>query len=210
MQLPLISRLREITRRISERLDRFRSYIDMWRAEGIIRRYFGANAFDGAMTTLGILIGAYVTGSLDPSLIVGITISTSIALGTSGIFAVYLIESAERQKSLEELESAVLVDLQDTLLAKASRFVSSLTALVDGIAPVLIALIGISPFLICLKKPYPVEYAAISSLIIIFMTLFALGYMIGAGNLKQRSIYGIKMLIAGIIATFLSILLKQA
>ncbi|HIE23892.1 MAG TPA: hypothetical protein EYP68_06660 [Candidatus Korarchaeota archaeon] len=210
MRMPLISLLREILDRIAGRLSRFRSYVEMWGAEEIIRRYFGANAFDGAMTTLGILIGAYVTGSLDPALIVGITVSTGIALGTSGIFAVYLIESAERQKRLEELESAVLVDLQDTLLAKTSKFVSSFTAFVDGIAPVIVALIGISPFIICLKKPYPVEYAAISSLVIIFASLFALGYMIGAGNLKQRSIYGIKMLIAGIVATFLSILLKQA
>ncbi len=208
MKVSILSWLKGFLGRINRILERFQSYIEMWRAEEIIRRYFGANAFDGAMTTLGILIGAYITGNLNPSLIVGITISTGIALGTSGIFAVYLIESAERQKRLEELESAVMVDLQDTLLAKASKFVSSFTALVDGIAPIIVAIIGISPFIICLKKPYSVEYAAIFSLIIIFATLFLLGYMIGAGSIKKRSMYGIKMLIAGIIATLLSILLK--
>lgn len=58
------------------------------------------NAFDGALTMLGVVIGAYVVGVLKPINIISAGIAGSIAMGTSGMIGTYMAEKA----MLKELE----------------------------------------------------------------------------------------------------------
>jgi len=116
-------------------LTSFRRYVKVTKLDEIARRYFVMNAFDGALTMLGILVGSYLSGNPDTHLVVLAGMGASIAMGISGMTGAYMTESAERTKKLKELESTMLVDLGNTIHGRASRFASVYTALVDGISP---------------------------------------------------------------------------
>jgi zinc transporter ZupT len=63
----------------------------------IARRYFVINAFDGAVTMLGAIMGAYISGIDTPRVLINIGFSVSIALATSGFVGSFLSEMAERR-----------------------------------------------------------------------------------------------------------------
>jgi len=62
-------------------LERWKRYHKISEAGDITRRYFVMNAFDGALTMLGVVIGAYVAGILEPIIIITAGIAGSIAMG---------------------------------------------------------------------------------------------------------------------------------
>ncbi len=119
--------------------------LHLYRARGIARRYFITNGFDGALTMLGLLAGFYTSGTASLFVAVTACMGAAVALFMSGISSAYLSESAERQKELQELEQAVLVDLEDSDYGQASRYVPVLVALVNGLSPLLLSLVIISP-----------------------------------------------------------------
>ena len=45
---------------------KFKRYSEITQVDEIARRYFVMNAFDGCLTILGIIVGAYVAGVLMP------------------------------------------------------------------------------------------------------------------------------------------------
>lgn len=58
------------------------------------------NAFDGALTTRVIVIGASISDQLTNSMITIIPIiAGSIAMGTSGMSGAYMTEKADRKKT---------------------------------------------------------------------------------------------------------------
>ena len=60
------------------------------------RRAFANNAFDGALTFLGILLGNIVLNNFQPVTVIYIGLSTCLAIGMSGAFGRFLSERAER------------------------------------------------------------------------------------------------------------------
>ena len=52
---------------INKTLKRWKRYHQISEVGDITRRYFVMNAFDGALTMLGVVIGAYVAGILNPA-----------------------------------------------------------------------------------------------------------------------------------------------
>ena len=117
----------------------------IYRARGIARRYFITNGFDGALTMLGLLAGFYTSNTVPLSVAVSACLGAAIALFMSGVSSAYLSESAERKKELQELEQAVLTDLEDSDFGDASRYVPVVVALVNGLSPLLLSLVIISP-----------------------------------------------------------------
>jgi len=69
---------------IKKTFKRWKQYSKISGVSSITRRYFVMNAFDGALTMLGVVIGAYIAGS--------------IAMGASGMSGAYMAEKAEREK----------------------------------------------------------------------------------------------------------------
>ena len=55
---------------IKQTLKEWKRYYQVSEVGPITRRYFVMNAFDGALTMLGVVIGAYVAGILQPILII--------------------------------------------------------------------------------------------------------------------------------------------
>jgi len=190
---------------LENRLQRFREQIKQARAGEITSRYFVINAFDGAMTALGVIIGAYLGGRNTLTVILA-ALGAMVAMGISGLSGAYLAEEAMRTRHLKELEKAVFRDLSGSQLERASQTAVLWVAFVDAISPAVAAGISIAPLLLAFVGIIPLTSAVLMSVALAFVTLFALGLYLG--KLSRRSIisYGMKTVMAG-VATALIILL---
>lgn len=144
-----------------------------------MRRYFVVNGFDGALTMLGLIMGFYVSNRVDLAVVITTCLAAALALGMSGISSAYISESAERRRSLAQLEKAMAVSLDESHHARAATWIPWLVALVNGIAPLLIALIIIVPLwlarsgMVLPLAPLPAAMAV--ALVIIFLLGVFLG-----------------------------------
>ncbi len=158
----------------------------------IARRYFVMNAFDGILTMLGLVVGAHGAG-LGPGSVVGPALGATVAMAASGFSGAFLTESAERERSLKELEGAMLRPLGGTVHGRAARTSAAVTALVDGASPALGAAVVLAPFLLL-----PAPSGAAASLAAALGALLALGFYLArvAGGVPWR--YGAKMAAVGL------------
>lgn len=194
--------------RISDYFEGVETYLKVTRAQKILRRYFTMNAFDGSMTSLGVVIGAYISNIADPAAVIGVIIVGGIAMAVSGFSGTYLTESAERSDSLNELEDAMLVDLEDTIYGRASRFVSVFAAIVDGSAPFIASIPTVVPFYMALIGLIPIEPAFYASIGSSLVTLFMLGVFLGRVSEKNVIYSGVKMVVAGVAVALLALFLN--
>ncbi len=149
------------------------------RAKGIARRYFITNGFDGALTMLGLMVAFASTENVEISIAITACLGAAIALFMSGISSAYLSEVAERKKELQELEGALLSDLSKSDYGRASRYVPVLVALVNGLSPLLISLLIITPlWLTQLGISLPLS-PFIVAIILAMTIIFFLGAMLG-------------------------------
>lgn len=187
---------------------RLLSYIRILKDEEIARRYFVMNSFDGALTILGIITAMYIVGKHEVSLVVISSLGAAIAMAVSGIWGAYAVERAERLRSLRELERHLLVDLNETEIEKKISVITILVALVDGLSPLLVSLILISPFLISQFGLMNVENAFYFSFILVILILFLLGVFVGKIAKENYLKSGFKMLLAGIVVGIIIYILE--
>jgi predicted membrane protein (TIGR00267 family) len=148
-------------------------------AHGIIRRYAIVNGFDGALTMLGLLSGFLLSGGAPLATMIAACSGAAVALGVSGLTSAYLSESAERKRSLAELESAMLTDLRGSDLARAAQLLPWLVALVNGASPVLVSVLIISPLFVAeLGIELPLD-PVLASIVTAFCCIFGLGVFLG-------------------------------
>jgi predicted membrane protein (TIGR00267 family) len=164
----------------------------------IARRYFVKNGFDGSMTMLGIIVGAWIVDVTRPEIVVTSGLGACLAMGISGISGAYMTERAERKRDLKALEDAMITKLDDCVISDATRFVSFYAALVDGGSPIVTALISLSPFFFVSSGVVMIENAYMYSLVVTLVTLFMLGMYLGKIAKENMLLYGVQTLIAGI------------
>lgn len=196
-----------LSERISNLKERIKMYMDISNVIEIGRRYFVMNAFDGALTMLGFVIGTYVSGNLDARLIISAGIGASLAMGLSGFAGAYITEKAERAHTLRKIEEDLMEPIGDSITAEASTFASLVAAFIDGVSPALAALVSIIPFAFSLFNLLPVLiafYIAVSSNLIL---IFALGVYLSRISKERWWVYGIVMALVGLITVFLTMLL---
>ncbi|MFH0973489.1 MAG: VIT1/CCC1 transporter family protein [Candidatus Micrarchaeota archaeon] len=181
----------------------FRKYDRITGMSRILRRYLVMNAFDGALTTLGLLFGAFFGGLQNNETVFLIGLSTAAAVSLSGFSGAFFAEEAERKKELHELERALLHKLKKTDYAKAFRFATYAAAAVDGFSPLLAALVILSPFLLLASAA-----AYLASFCLGFSLLFLLGAYLGVISKENFVGSGIKMVAVGAIALLVSFLLR--
>ena len=190
----------------SEFLDEIQSYNQIVGIAEIARRFFAMNAFDGVLTTIGVLAGNYLAGVRDLSIPIRTGIATSIAMGISGLWGAYLTETAERQRELSELEKISLIDQSDTSIGRASRFAVIVVSIVDGLAPALAAMIVLTPLFFGDLIGNPIlSYALAGGAAL--LSLFGLGLFLGKISEGNLIGYGVKTLLAGILAIGINFLL---
>jgi predicted membrane protein (TIGR00267 family) len=196
-----------ITQGIREKLLELSQYLRVTGAQKIIRRYFAMNAFDGAMTSLGVVMGAWLGDISNPSSIIGVILTGGVAMMVSGFSGTYMTESAERNHSLNELEDAMLINLDNTIYGQASRFVSIFAALVDGSAPFFASVPAVIPFLL-VPSVLGIQMAFMISTAASMLTLFALGVYLGNISGNNVLISGAKMVVSGIAVAIIALLLN--
>lgn len=184
-------------------LEQARFLLHITRSHHIIRRYFVVNGFDGALTMLGLIIGFLISESTDLSVIVNACLGAAIALGMSGVSSAYVSESAERQRALGKLEEAMISDLQESAHGQAARGVPLLIALVNGLSPLIISLLIMSPLLLShsgVSLPLSPLYLAIFiALILVFLLGVFLGRIAGVSWFRS----GIQTLFIAMITVVL-------
>ncbi|GAC17310.1 VIT1/CCC1 transporter family protein [Paraglaciecola arctica] len=177
--------------------------ISLTHSQGIIRRYFIVNGFDGALTMLGLILGFLFSDPTDIDNIINVCIGAAIALCVSGISSAYVSESAERQYVLTKLEQSMITDLSQTSHAHAARTVPIIIALVNGLAPFVISLLILLPLWL-FKSGMVLPISPLLMSVLIAMTIiFLLGVFLSrvSGISWWRS--GLRTLLVGILTAVL-------
>ena len=128
-----------------ELLDQIKFLLRITDTHDIVRRYFVVNGFDGALAMLGLIIGFIVSMPVEISTVINACLGAAIALGASGISSAYITEAAELKNSLAKLEDAMVSDLQESSHGKAARITPFIIALVNGLAPLAISILILTP-----------------------------------------------------------------
>jgi predicted membrane protein (TIGR00267 family) len=187
-------------------IKRWRKYSKISGVGSISRRYFVMNAFDGALTMLGVVIGAYVSGVINqPAVIISAGVAGSVAMGASGMSGAYMTEKAERTKKMKSLEKAMLSEMKDGIHKKSQRFATVFAAVVDGVSPAIAAMTVVSPFFLTSFDLISAETAFFGSIGLTLIVLTLLGVYLARISDESMIRYGIQMLIVGLITAFLCI-----
>ncbi|MHA2311498.1 MAG: hypothetical protein ACXADF_08370 [Candidatus Thorarchaeota archaeon] len=189
-------------------IERTMRALELTQGVEIARRYLAMNAFDGALTMLGIILGGLITmQTTNPDVVFDAlllaAVGTSVAMAVSGFSGSYLAESAERDREVEEMGKAMLSDMSNSMYAKATRTTSAVVAIVDGLAPSIAAFIIITPLLLVPSGILSVYAAFYIAIFVCMGLLFALGIFLGIISRKNIWIYGAKTLLAGIVTAIL-------
>lgn len=193
---------------LRSRLRRLKEYQQVADVGEIARRYFAMNSFDGILTILGVLMGSYLARVREPTVVIITGLTTSVSMAISGLWGAYLTESAERQRSLDDLEEYTLSDLTNTRIGRAARVAVVIVAIVDGLAPLLASFLVLLPFFLT-RFWGDILYSYYSALAIALSTLFALGAFLGRVSRQNMILAGLKMIAAGIVALILSYLIEH-
>lgn len=114
----------------------------------ISRRYFISNGFDGTLSSIGIIVGAVLSGVPDGLTVIKIGLGAAIGLGTSAVWSVWEIERAETRAEIRRIERAMLTDLDDTRVQREQSGARVMHATMSGLGPLIGILIPLSPFVI--------------------------------------------------------------
>ncbi|MBM3292022.1 hypothetical protein FJY84_05030 [Candidatus Bathyarchaeota archaeon] len=167
----------------------------------LIRRAFANNAFDGALTLLGILMGNIVLTEFNPVEVIKVGLSTCLAIGMSGGFGRYLSELAERKRSLKQMEYYLLTDLSDTSLEREGNRKIISMCIVDGVSPALAAGIPLIPFFLINSNLLTLNNAIIASFILVFIVLLSLGVFLGKLADENSLKYGVFVVAVGFLTS---------
>ncbi|WP_323192574.1 VIT1/CCC1 transporter family protein [Halostella sp. PRR32] len=113
----------------------------------ISRRYFVSNGFDGTLTSIGVIVGAVLSGVPDGATVIAIGLGAAVGLGTSAVWSVWEIERAETRAEILWIEQAMLTDLDDTRVQREQRGARFVHATASGLGPLIGILIPLTPFL---------------------------------------------------------------
>lgn len=115
------------------------------RSSAIARRYLVTNGFDGTLTMLGLIMGFRTAGQVPVQVALTACTGAAVALAVSGVSSAYVSERAERQHELATLQQAMLDGLDDSAHAHTARWAPVVIAMVNGLAPFLLAQIVMLP-----------------------------------------------------------------
>ena len=174
--------------------ERIRDYAEITDIGPILRRYFVIGAFDGALTILGIILGAFVAGASDEhrSLVLAMSFSAAIALAISSTVGAYEAERIEKKITQISMERAMLSEMSE-MHKDAFQFAALASASIHGVAPLVAGLLPVVPFLFL-----PFADAALWSIIITLAGLFVMGAYMGRMAKEHLIMSGMRLVVAGL------------
>ena len=183
---------------------RVKEYSEITELGPIARRYFVIGAFDGALTILGIIVGAASAGVGEPekALVLTAAVSAAIALAVSSAVGAFEAERVETKLDISSLERAMLTRLSEEHKG-AFRFAAYVSATVHGIAPLVATLPPVVPFLIL-----PFGTATVVAVVLTLVFLFTMGAYLGSLVRERIIMTGLRFVAAGLGTALILWLLK--
>jgi predicted membrane protein (TIGR00267 family) len=172
----------------------------------ISRRYFISNGFDGTLTSIGVVVGAFLSGVPDGATVIKIGAGAAVGLATSGTWSVWEIERAEKLAELERVERAMLTELRDTRLQRDQRQARLVNAVMSGFGPILGVLLPVSPFLLEGTVLTMLE-STVAAIGVGVLLLFAFGAYMGSISNQPWYVAGARMGLAGLVVAALNLVL---
>jgi len=167
----------------------------------IARRYFVIGAFDGALTILGVIIGAYAVGELSDKLVIVAGFAAGVALSVSSAVGAYEAERIESALQHKQIERAMLRPVEGTRKDTA-KLGNLMSAFVHGIAPLIASIIPLTPFFLL-----PETEAMMVAILLTLGFLFAMGAYLGS-LLKEMILYtALRFVVAGLATAIIVFLL---
>src|SRR5256886_3644257 len=181
---------------------RIREYDEITNVGPIVRRYFVIGAFDGALTVLGIIIGAVGAGATQAHkpLILSAAVGAAVALAVSSAVGAYEAERVEKKLDITTIERALLARLSEEH-KEAFQFPAIASTAVHGEPPLIAALLPLIPFFFL-----EVGTATIAAIVVALVILFIIGSYLG--NLVRERVVetGLRLVAAGVRAGLLRLL----
>jgi predicted membrane protein (TIGR00267 family) len=185
---------------------RLRRLFEDEEARSISRRYFISNGFDGTLTSIGVAVGALLSGIPDGSTVVGVGLGAAVGLATSGVWSVWEIERAETQADILRLERAMLTDLDDTAIQRRKTRARLVHAVMSGLGPVVGVVLPLVPFLFE-GSGLTMLQATLASIAVGVAVLFAFGAYLSTISRQRWYVAGARMGLAGVVVAAVNYLL---
>ncbi len=192
-------------KRIEKFRENLRLYSEMTDIVSVSRRYFIIGFFDGILTILGLIIGAHMVGEASSRLIISAGFATGLALGISSAWGAFEAERIEQKIMKDEKERALLISSRECSIDRAHRFAAYISSIVHGFAPIIAALIPISPYI--LLPPNEAFTVAVSLGLI---SLFVVGAIMGRIAKFNIIVSGVRMLLAGLVTAMIVVVLSPS
>jgi predicted membrane protein (TIGR00267 family) len=171
--------------------------IQLSQSQSIIRRYFVVNGFDGTLTMMGLILGFILSDDIKLASVINVCMGTAIALCVSGVSSAYVSESAERKHMLQSLETAMVSNLANSDHAQAAQYVPIIVGLVNGLAPLLISLLVVTPLWLQQMEVLHMTTPLLASLVVASILLFGLGIVLSQVAGIPWYLSGLKTLLIG-------------
>jgi len=172
----------------------------------ISRRYFISNGFDGTLTSIGVVVGAYLSGITEGVTVFAIGLGGAVGLGTSGVWSVWEIERAEKQAETLRTEAAMLRELDDTVVTRRDRRGRVVNAVMSGIGPIIGVVLPLLPFLV-VPDVVSLEAATAAAVAIGVGVLFTFGAYLGSISKQRWYVAGVRMGLAGLVVAAINLLI---
>ncbi|ELY50121.1 VIT1/CCC1 transporter family protein [Natronorubrum bangense] len=172
----------------------------------ISRRYFIANGFDGTLTSIGVVVGAYLSGIDDGVTAIMIGLGAAVGLGTSGVWSVWEIERAEALAEQERLERAMLTELEDTRVQREHRAAQIVHAVASATGPILAIVVTLSP-LALEGVVFTMLQAVLASICVGIAILATFGVYLASISKQRWYVAAARMGLAGVVVAAINLIL---
>ena len=172
----------------------------------LFRRYFVNTLFDSTFVVLGILAATGAEPNPSVEFALGTIFAASLAIGVSSGVSVYEAEHTEGGIRLRRLERALLSPLADTVISRDLRALRIAMAVVNFLAPIVVASITSVPLVLFHFGFLPSFVAAAAAAGIAGISIiFAAGYSLGKLTHRKPWFKAIRMSLVALL-TFAGLL----
>ncbi len=189
---------------LKEKLELYKLYCSMTDLIPIARRYFIIGYFDGALTILGLIMGAYLSGNASAKVVISAGVATAIALGISSGWGAYEAERVEQIARKMEKDRAMLRSVGG-IVERAHKFAILVSSAVHAISPIIASLIPLSFYVFLpLNEAFP--FAVVTGL----FQLFVVGAFMGRISKTNIIFSGLRLVLAGLITLVIVLVLSPS
>lgn len=174
----------------------------------IARRYFVSNGFDGALTGVGVTVGAYLSGIESGLTVISLGLGAAVGLTTSGVWSVWEIERAEMRAEIQETEDAMLTDLSDTQVEREKMSNQIINSIMSGLGPLIGLVSTLVPFLLA-GTVLSMLQATLVSVTVAVGVLFTFGAYMASISRQRWYVAGIRMGLAGIVVAIINVFIPK-